>query len=972
MTSQRLQTPPTDTSKPPGAPAGLWSAGTRLMGRMNFANKALLITACFLLPIGLLAFLFFTASISERNFTVAETKGVLYLRTLLPVMQSAQDVRAIQDRVQAGDVIDPRVRQEAATALKTRMEAMVQVDAAIGASLNTGKWFEALQKGVQTQLAAQSETATGGSAPAVAAALKLASFVGNSSNLILDPEEASFHLARVVVLESAELFVATSQTRRLATELISVREESRLLTLADRLARLKVGSERMAEAYAEAFDHDPSLKAPVNAEPVLKNLKALVKTTNDNVILEKDSLIPDDYYKEASTNLIALFALVDRTLGSIDGLLQARLQRIEQALMWPAVAVGLSLLLAAYLFYSFFLVTHNGLQLIRKHLQDIARGNLQHTPAAPDSSDETGQVLQSLGDMHAVLSRFQSEQLELARQQDAGAIDHVINMAQLPGEYAAMAQAINALSGAQNKVTFQLVDLLEQYADGNYASQMPPLPGQKRRITDVANAARQRMQAATEAAIANLRVVNALNKASTNVMIVDLEYRVLFFNDAIKAMLQRNEAALRQVLPQFDANALMGLNIEQFHPELGRQLRALKDQDGTQRSQIQMGVLHFALAASPILGEGGHRIGTVVEWLDRTLDVAIESELASAVQACAQGDFSRRLGLEGKTGVYATLAGSMNELMQTSEVGLGDVANMLEALARGDLNFRLERDYQGLFGKLKEAGNQSAQQLGQVIGEVREAADALSNAANQVSATAQSLSQAASEQASNVEQTSASIEHISASITQNSDNARITDGMATKATSEAADGGTAVTQTVQAMKQIAAKIGIVDDIAYQTNLLALNAAIEAARAGEQGRGFAVVADEVRTLASKTQASTEEIRQMIETLQNGARSAADSMQLSQAQARMSVERAGRAGEALEAITAATGQIAGMNRDIAHAAEQQGEVAEEINRNLANISHQVERTAEGSRQTAIASDELARLGTRLQSLVSQFKV
>ena len=109
-----------------------------------------------------------------------------------------------------------------------------------------------------------------------------------------------------------------------------------------------------------------------------------------------------------------------------------------------------------------------------------------------------------------------------------------------------------------------------------------------------------------------------------------------------------------------------------------------------------------------------------------------------------------------------------------------------------------------------------------------------------------------------MEETTASIDMMSASITQNSDNARVTDGMATKASKEAGEGGEAVTQTVAAMKQIAAKISIVDDIAYQTNLLALNAAIEAARAGEHGKGFAVVAAEVRKLAERSQEAAKEI------------------------------------------------------------------------------------------------------------------
>jgi len=423
MNPKRTSATPSFMPEYPGASSGIWSIGTRLMARMSFARKALLITACFLLPIGLLAFLFFSASIAERNFTATEIKGVSYLRALMPIMQVAQDVRAIEDRIQAGEVIGQSVRNEALAKLKTRMDTLAQLDADIGASLNTGQWFAALQKSVQTQLTVQSETTA--SAPGVAAALKLASMVGNSSNLILDPEVASFHLARAAVLESVELLIATSQTRRLATELISLREESRLLMLADRLARLKVGSDRIAEAFAQAYDHDASLPAVVNSEATLKSLKELIKTTHENVILEKDTLDATAYYQDASTRLADLYALVDRTLGSIDTLLQVRLRHIENALLWSTVSAALSLLLATYLFYSFFLITHSGLHLIRRHLQDIAQGDLRHAPKAPDSSDdETAQVLQSLSDMHEVLSRFQSEQLEMARQQDAGVVNH--------------------------------------------------------------------------------------------------------------------------------------------------------------------------------------------------------------------------------------------------------------------------------------------------------------------------------------------------------------------------------------------------------------------------------------------------------------------------------------------------------------------------------------------------------------------
>ncbi|HLO64638.1 MAG TPA: methyl-accepting chemotaxis protein, partial [Azonexus sp.] len=155
-------------------------------------------------------------------------------------------------------------------------------------------------------------------------------------------------------------------------------------------------------------------------------------------------------------------------------------------------------------------------------------------------------------------------------------------------------------------------------------------------------------------------------------------------------------------------------------------------------------------------------------------------------------------------------------------------------VAEGDMTVRIDVNSNDETGQLLGAMKTMVEKLSQIIGEVRGAAENLTSASEEVSSTAQSMSQATNEQAASVEETSASVEQMGASINQNSENAKVTEGIASQAAKQAAQGGEAVKETVTAMKQIAGKIGIIDDIAYQTNLLALNAAIEAARAGEHG------------------------------------------------------------------------------------------------------------------------------------------
>jgi hypothetical protein len=241
--------------------------------------------------------------------------------------------------------------------------------------------------------------------------------------------------------------------------------------------------------------------------------------------------------------------------------------------------------------------------------------------------------------------------------------------------------------------------------------------------------------------------------------------------------------------------------------------------------------------------------------------------------------------------------------------------------------------------------------LTQIIGEVSTAADNLTNAAGQVSATAQSLSQSSSEQAASVEETTSSMEQMTASIAQNTENAKVTDGMASKAAKEAAEGGEAVNKTVEDMKSIAGKIGIIDDIAYQTNLLALNAAIEAARAGDHGKGFAVVAAEVRKLAERSQVAAQEIGGL---------------------AGSSVKQAERAGTLLTEMVPSIRKTSDLVQEIASASSEQSSGVAQINGAMGQLNQATQQNASASEELAATAEELGAQAEQLQQTMTFFRL
>ena len=192
---------------------------------------------------------------------------------------------------------------------------------------------------------------------------------------------------------------------------------------------------------------------------------------------------------------------------------------------------------------------------------------------------------------------------------------------------------------------------------------------------------------------------------------------------------------------------------------------------------------------------------------------------------------------------------------------------------------------------------------------------------------------------------------MTSSISQNTENAKITDGMASQAAKQATEGGESVAATVAAMKQIAKKIGIIDDIAYQTNLLALNAAIEAARAGEHGKGFAVVAAEVRKLAERSQVAAQEIGEV---------------------AGSSVDLAEKAGKLLDEIVPSIKKTSDLVQEITAASEEQSSGAGQINSAISQLSQTTQQNASSSEELAATAEEMSSQVEQLQQTMAFFKI
>jgi methyl-accepting chemotaxis protein len=416
----------------------------------------------------------------------------------------------------------------------------------------------------------------------------------------------------------------------------------------------------------------------------------------------------------------------------------------------------------------------------------------------------------------------------------------------------------------------------------------------------------------------NAAFKGALDNLLSNVMVADNDLNIVYLNNTVQAMLQDAQSDIRKDLPQFDAARLLGTNIDSFHKNPAHQRGLLAGLEQTFSSQVHLGGRTFRIVANPMRDTQGKRIGTVVEWADRTQELRVEEEVGQIVSRALENDLSLRVDLDGKPEFFAKLGGGLNKL-------LDNVAQMV-------------RDIKG-------------------------AAAAVRMGAEEISKGNTNLSQRTEEQSSSLEETASSMEEMTSTVKQNADNAGQANQLATAARDQAEKGGGVVGKAVRAMteineasKKIADIISVIDEIAFQTNLLALNAAVEAARAGEQGRGFAVVASEVRNLAGRSATAAKEIKGLIK---DSVRKVEDGSAL-----------VTQSGQTLEQIVASVKKVSDIIAEIAAASREQSSGIEQVNKAVMQMDEMTQQNAALVEQATAASQAMAEGAGELNRMMERF--
>ncbi len=461
------------------------------------------------------------------------------------------------------------------------------------------------------------------------------------------------------------------------------------------------------------------------------------------------------------------------------------------------------------------------------------------------------------------------------------------------------------------------------------------------------------------------RINMALENAATPLTISNADNQLVFMNAAAEALWTSIEPAMAAKVPGFSVADMKNHSLVDFFDDEEMKKVYRERLENPRLLDVEMCGHSIRVTATPVRDRQGNYLGRASQWVDRTAEIAIEKEVAGIIDAALRGDFSRRIETERLTGFFLQISEGINSLMDANTRSLTDVGSMLARLSQGDLTRKIDADYSGMLGKVKDDANTTVDNLQEIILSIKSASEAINTAAKEIATGNQDLSGRTEEQASSLEQTASSMEQLTSTVKQNADNAKQANELAGSAQLVAVKGGEVVGKVVETMSaihqssnKIADIISVIDGIAFQTNIVALNAAVEAARAGGQGRGFAVVASEVRNLAQRSAAAAKEIKGLI----------SDSVEKVETGNKL----VSQAGRTMQEVVASIQRVAKIMSDISSATVEQSQGIEQVSNAVGQMDEATQQNAALVEQAAAAAESLEEQAQQLLQAVSVFSL
>ncbi|MEM8870328.1 MAG: methyl-accepting chemotaxis protein [Pseudomonadota bacterium] len=338
----------------------------------------------------------------------------------------------------------------------------------------------------------------------------------------------------------------------------------------------------------------------------------------------------------------------------------------------------------------------------------------------------------------------------------------------------------------------------------------------------------------------------------------------------------------------------------------------------------------------------------------------LENAVVGIVSAAQAGNFSQRIDHSFDDETLQHLSQGLNDMLSGLDAFLGDTEDTVQALARGQLDRRMDLNYSGRLKDVAHGLNTTLDTLAEIVSQLTQTETGMVEAISSIERDANSLSDRSAQQAASLEETSSAMEELSVTTKANSDRVSASAEQANDARNIAEEGRGIVDRAITAMQEIEAGssqisdiISVIDGIAFQTNLLALNAAVEAARAGEAGKGFAVVASEVRTLAQRSAEAARDITRLIET--------------SAGQVNGGAALVNESGEVLGRIMTAVAGVSDALGEISHATQEQSDAINEVTQSITSLDDVTQHTAkvasQGAAEAMTLSNQSQTLGQQL---------